>query len=160
LSLAEMDREIGKIVQLRQFQLNDLEQVLMIERQSFRTPWSREMFLKELELDFAYNRVAELKKDKGIAGYIFCWLVLTEATVLSLAVREDLRRQGLALYILETAFDDFKHKGIKEVWLEVRQTNVPARALYTRLGFEQVGIRPKYYYDSNEDAIVMRKALE
>jgi len=156
----ELQGQWEKRVELRACIAEDLDQVMAIEQESFRTPWSRELFLKELSLQFAYHRVAELKQDQTIAGYLFCWLGGPEATILSLAIKPELRRQGLASYLLQRALDDFSREGIKEVWLEVRPSNFFARALYRKFDFQEVGIRPKYYYDSGEDAIVMKKNLD
>ena len=152
-------RDWDSLIEFREFVMEDLKEVYEIELKSFKSPWSKEMFIRELELEFAYNRVAELKRDEMIAGYIFCWVVLNEATILSLAVRSDLRGEGLGGYILKRALLDFKGLGVREVWLEVRPSNIIARGLYRKFGFQEIGIRPRYYQDSNEDAIVMKKEL-
>ncbi len=154
-----MRKQWETLVSLRPFQKQDLEQAMAIEQISFRAPWTREMFLKELELKFAYHRMASLNSEGEIAGYIFCWLMEPEASILSVAVRPDWRRRGLAGYLLLSALDDFQSRGIREVWLEVRPSNFPARSLYRAFEFQPVGIRPKYYYDTGEDAIVMKLKL-
>jgi ribosomal-protein-alanine N-acetyltransferase len=116
------------------------------------------MFERELDLEFSYHMVAELKGG-GIGGYVFCWRAGPEANVMTLAVRSDLRRQGLGSWILQKTLDELENSGIKGVWLEVRPGNLAARSLYRSFGFQEVGIRPKYYYDTGEDAIVMKKEL-
>jgi len=137
----------------------DIDQLLEIEKQSFSMPWSKKMFLHELYLPFSYNRVAELKSDLSIAGFIFCWLSPPEASIMSIAVKPDLRRRGLGAFILAKALHDLKERDTREAYLEVRPGNAAAQALYKSFGFVQVGLRPRYYTDTNEDAIVMKKEL-
>jgi len=135
----------------------DIDALLAIEQQSFRSPWSRKLFEKELTLAFCYNRVAELKAERQLAGYIFCWLAPPEASIMSIAVKPEQRRRGLGSYILGKALEDLKKQGFREAFLEVRPSNHSARSLYQRFGFREVGVRPRYYQDSGEDAIVMKK---
>ena len=146
-------------IELRPAEIGDLEEILEIEQKSFRTPWSRQMFLRELELAFSYHRVARLRINNQLVGYIFCWSADKEASILSLAVNSEFRRQGIGAYILESALRDFKEQGIREAWLEARVSNFPAIALYQRLDFSLVGLRLGYYQDTGEDALVMKKEL-
>jgi len=149
----------SELLDYRPVRLNDLDQIMEIELRSFKTPWSRKMFLRELELNFSYNRAAELRDDKKIAGYVFCWLTKPEASIMSIAVREDLRNQGLGSCLMARTLSDLKAAGAAEAWLEVRPSNSAALALYRRFGFREVGVRPRYYRDSGEDAVVMKKEL-
>jgi len=146
-------------IELRPAEIGDLEAILEIEQKSFRSPWSRQMFLRELNLEFSYHLVARLKTTNQLVGYIFCWKAGTEASILSLAVKSEFRRQGIGTYILESALNHLKEQGIREVWLEVRVSNFSAIALYRRLDFSPVGLRRGYYQDTGEDALVMKKEL-
>jgi len=146
-------------VNYREASLQDIDALLAIEQQSFRSPWSRTMFEKELALQFSYNRVAELKKERELAGYIFCWLAPPEASIMSIAVKPEQRRRGMGTYLLGKTLEDLKAMAVREVFLEVRPSNFSARSLYQRFGFFELGVRPRYYQDSGEDAIVMKKEL-
>ena len=144
---------------LRPAREQDLDELMEIEKQSFRSPWSRKMFQRELGLGFSMHKIAELKGESKIAGFVFCWLAPPEASIMSIAVRPEMRRRGLGGYLLEQTLADLKKLEVREVFLEVRPSNTPARSLYSGFGFFEIGIRPRYYEDSGEDAIVMKKEL-
>ncbi len=149
-----------KSVIFRKIKKEDVDELLEIEKKSFPSPWSREMFLRELEVAFSYHRLIELKGKKEILGYIFCWLGKDEASILSLAVAPKMRGKGLGSFLLKKALDELFSLGILRVWLEVRVSNLPAQALYRKFGFKLVGIRRGYYRDTGEDALVMEKELK
>lgn len=149
-------------ISIQKMKLNDLQQVLEIESQSFTTPWSHYAFLTELrDNSFAYYFVAKLEspnqKDQQIIGYAGMWIIMDEAHITTIAVGQSYRCMGvgekLLLHIIETA----KEKRVVGMTLEVRESNVAARHLYEKLGFEVRGIRKKYYTDDNEDALIMWK---
>ena len=95
----------------------------------------------------------------GGAGYIGSQSLPPEADVLNLAVAPDCRRQGLGRKLLCTLTELLHSRGIESLSLEVRPTNQAALALYSDLGFAQVGRRPKYYVNPTEDALILRKEL-
>jgi len=134
-----------------------LPEVLSIENASFTTPWSMSAFLYEMRNPASICYVAEI--DSQVAGYIVARHVLDEAHMFNLAVREDLRRKGIARALIKKTIEDIKRGGCKIIYLEVRESNLPARRLYESFGFKEVGIRRAYYSLPVEDAIVMTLEL-
>jgi [ribosomal protein S18]-alanine N-acetyltransferase len=149
----------SKLINYRPTMVSDLDAIMEIENQSFRTPTRRETYEKELDYNFYLKRVAELKEDLTIAGYGFCLVTPPEASVMSIAVRPELRKKGLASHFLKKILDDLKALKVREVWLDVRPSNRAAQALYQGSGFHRAGVRAGYYSDSGEDALVMKKEL-
>lgn len=131
--------------------------ILSIERDSFPSPWDKQSFESELDRDISHFWVATM--DGVLAGYICFWVAAGVVHLLNIAVRKDRRRQGLGRRLLFKMFETGSDNGASAAWLEVRPSNIAARALYSRMGFEEVGRRPRYYSDSQEDAILMTVAL-
>lgn len=132
-------------------------QIAALEKLCFSDPWSEASVAAECENPLSLWLVAEL--DGKVAGYIGSQSVPPEADVLNLAVAPDCRRQGLGRKLLCTLTELLHSRGIEALFLEVRPTNQAALALYSDLGFVQVGRRPKYYVNQTEDALILRKEL-
>ncbi|MBI3609056.1 MAG: ribosomal protein S18-alanine N-acetyltransferase [Nitrospirae bacterium] len=131
----------------------DLDEVLAIERTSFSNPWTEGMFLAELrENPFAQFLITV--RDGAIIGYAGGWLIVDELHLLNLAVHPDFRRRGVADQLVDRLFRCGGGR-ITKASLEVRRSNGAAIALYERFGFHSVGVRPRYYMDPSEDALVM-----
>ena len=146
-------------VQIEPMRVRDLNGVLSIEKESFPTPWSRYAFLTELlENDRAYYLVAKTK-DRKLVGYIGIWLILDEGHITTIAVHPHYRGRGIGRKLLETAEVLGRERDIHRFTLEVRVSNTVAHDLYIKMGFKDGGIRPGYYRDNNEDAIIMWKEL-
>ena len=140
----------------------DLDEVLAIERASFITPWTRLMFLSEFEKNgISHIYVARSKgiKNRTILGYIVLWHLGEEAQIANIATHPGYLRKGIGEKILKFSLQKIKEMGAIEVFLEVRVSNIAARDLYGKSGFKNFGIRKKYYADTGEDAILMKKAL-
>jgi len=90
-----------------------------------------------------------------IVGYLCFWLVEGETHILNLAVHPERRRQGIASRLLRWGLDYCREKGAREITLEVRRSNYKAISLYRRFHFEPRGVRPRYYGDTGEDAVIM-----
>jgi ribosomal-protein-alanine N-acetyltransferase len=135
----------------------DLDEVMVLERRSFKHPWSAELFLDELKHEWSTVLVAERPGHGGgrLVGFIIFWLVHDEIHILNLATDPDQRRQGIARTFLVECMQRGRARGCRLATLEVRRSNVGAIQLYERFGFRAVGVRPHYYADENEDAIVM-----
>ncbi len=136
----------------------DLDQVLPIERASFPTPWTRAAFLYEIQ----QNRVAHcttLRSRSGVVGYLCFWEIGHEIHITNLAVHPEWRRRGVARRLLATALAEGASRGVVLAFLEVRPTNTRALALYDSLGFQIIGRRNGYYFDTGEDALVMEARL-
>jgi ribosomal-protein-alanine N-acetyltransferase len=146
-------------VQVEPMRVRDLDAVLAIERVSFPTPWSRYAYLSELlENDRAYYLVARTS-DRRVVGYIGIWLILDEGHITTIAVHPLQRGRGIGRQLLEAAETIARELGALRVTLEVRVSNTVAHNLYRKIGFADAGIRPGYYRDNNEDAIIMWKEL-
>ena len=139
--------------------LEDLDEVLAIERLSFQTPWSRGAFRYEL----TQNRVARslvLRIGGGLAGYLCLWEIGHEIHITNLAVHPSFRRRGAARALLGHILEDARASGVELIFLEVRPTNAEALTLYESLGFRVIGRRKGYYFDTGEDALVMEARLD
>ena len=137
----------------------DLDEVVAIERVSFTLPWSRGAFLYEME----QNRVARcwvMREDDRVAGYLCVWEIGDEVHVTNIAVHPVWRRRGIGRALLGGLVADAGQRGMRLIGLEVRPSNSEARTLYTSFGFQVVGRRKGYYYDTGEDALVMEARLD
>lgn len=134
----------------------DLDAIDEIERHSFPLPWPRSTFEAELARPHARIAVARARRVVGFCNY---WLVADEVHILAIAVHPDRRRGGLGARLLAHALDDGRAIGSVRATLEVRRGNAPAIALYERAGFRTVHVRPRYYQDNGEDALVMLAEL-
>jgi ribosomal-protein-alanine N-acetyltransferase len=146
------------MVRVEPMRLEDLEGILEIEEASFPTPWSRKSFLYELlENERAVYLVA--REEDRVQGYIGMWLILDEGHITNLAVHPRARGRGIGELLLKALMAVSRSRGINRLTLEVRVSNLIARSLYAKLGFVGAGIRPGYYLDNNEDALIMWKGL-
>lgn len=136
----------------------DLPAVVAIEQASFGDPWPPESFASLLERDSAWFAVAEVPE--GVVGYAVVFLVADEAEIANIAVHESVRRRGVGAALLDASLAAARAHGAGNVYLEVRPSNVAARALYESRGFVQIGVRRRYYRRPVEDAIVLQCALD
>jgi ribosomal-protein-alanine N-acetyltransferase len=134
--------------------LEDLDQVQHIEEASFSTPWPPNAYRSEL----LTNRLASYlvaRVDDRIVAYGGMWLMVDEAHITTFAVHPAWRRQRLGERLLLAFLDLARDRHAREATLEVRLSNLAARRLYEKYGFRPVGVRPRYYSDNNEDALIM-----
>jgi [ribosomal protein S18]-alanine N-acetyltransferase len=134
--------------------LEDVDEVQRIEQASFSTPWPSNAYRSELQT----NRLASYliaRIDDTIVGYGGMWLMVDEAHITTFAVHPAWRRQGIGERLLLAFLDLARDRHAREATLEVRLSNLPARRLYEKYGFRPVGLRPRYYSDNNEDALIM-----
>ena len=140
----------------------DLEPILAIEQLSFQWPWGRISFEGELSCQNAHNyvvRSAKADNKSQVIAYAFIRRAVDELHILKIAVTPAWRGHGIATWLLNSCFTMGTRQGVRSVHLEVRPSNIPAVELYERLGFQEIGRRPNYYADSNEDALLMMKVL-
>lgn len=130
-------------------------QVAELERLCFSDPWSENSVASELENPLALWLVAA--EDDRIAGYVGSQTVLGETDMMNIAVHPDFRRQGIAEVLVTALEEQLRAMGSKCLTLEVRESNVPAKTLYHKLGFSQIGKRPNYYRNPREAALILRK---
>ena len=134
----------------------DLDEVMVIERTSFRHPWSSRFFLEEMQVACARSVLAEI--NGKIVGYVLFWLLPEEVDIHNIAVHTEFRRQGIGHILLQQVVEQARNRNSSRITLEVRVSNLPAQKLYESLGFSSKGLRKGYYSDDGEDALMM--ALE
>jgi len=132
-----------------------INEICVIEEESFSTPWSRGAFERELKSDFAYY-FAALDENGAVAGYCGLWHVVNEGHITNIAVKPGFRNRGVGSMLVEKLISFAVEKEMLGLTLEVRMGNRAAFALYNRYGFKPEGIR-KEYYGSGEDAVIMWK---
>lgn len=147
---------------IRRARLTDMSTIWEIEKLSFPSPWSRWCFLSELSNPVSTTLVAgpPASEPWQVWGYIIFWVAAEEMHILNLAVHPDRRRQGIARALLTEAIRLARLQKAAAAWLEVRPSNHPAQALYESFGFTEVGLRPHYYADTQEHAIIMELVWE
>ncbi len=138
--------------------VEDLPEVVAIERASFPNPWTGPLFLQELQV--AFSRIILARRPGGpVAGYVCRWCVADEVHVLNVAVDPGYRGQGHGGALLREVLREAREGCAIAVTLEVRRSNAAARRLYESFCFEEVGVRPNYY-GRGEDALILRLALD
>ncbi|MBN2539283.1 MAG: ribosomal protein S18-alanine N-acetyltransferase [Deltaproteobacteria bacterium] len=140
-------------IETRDMIAEDLDDVLLIERTSFSTPWSQGMFLEEMQHPFCHDLTATV--NGHIVGYISFAVVSDEVHLRNIAVHEDWKRHGVASKLISRMIAISSCKDAIYGTLEVRKSNEAALALYKRFGFVVEGIRPSYYSETGEDALIM-----
>lgn len=140
----------------------DLEDVLALEGLCFTNPTTRDMLVWEAERsDVSHGFVLRPSASARAAGapaivaYCSIWLIFEELHINTLAVHPEWRRQGLAVRLLMHVFAAAVARGAEKATLEVRRSNVAAQRLYERFGFATTAVRPNYYRDPVEDALIL-----
>jgi [ribosomal protein S18]-alanine N-acetyltransferase len=142
------------ILRIEPMTLADLPAVHAIEQASFDAPWPPEAYRNDLES----NRLAQYlvaRVGDEVAAYGGMWLMVDEGHIITFAVHPAWRRQHIGERLLLSFIDLAVDRGAHEATLEVRLSNLPARRLYEKFGFRPVGLRPRYYSDNGEDALIM-----
>lgn len=144
----------GGELRFRLMTMDDLDTIVQIERESFTAPWSEEAFRAELTQNM-FAKYMIMEQDGIVLGYGGMWLIVDEAHVTNIAVREPYRGQGLGEKLLREMMRTASWLGMLRMTLEVRVSNEIAQSLYRKLGFYDAGLRPGYYSDNREDALIM-----
>ena len=140
---------------IRKAEAKDVLAIEEIEKQCFTVPWSYESLYQDIvENKLAFYIVDELAAGQ-ICGYVGIWKIFDEGHITNVAVAPEYRRKHIARAMLEALMEVTAEAGIERYTLEVRAGNEPAIRLYEGLGFTSEGIRPGYYEDNGEDAIIM-----
>ena len=143
-------------IKVRIAEFSDLDDIYKLDVATFAMPWSKEALSYDiLENDNAFVIVAEYEGE--FAGYADIWTVLDEADLNSIAVRVDFRRKGIGDAIMLAMTEMLSANGVATINLEVRVSNMPAIKLYKKYGFNECGVRPGYYLDNGEDALIMKR---
>ncbi len=133
----------------------DLEEIFAVESRSFEDPWPEEVFRAELRHCWSHCHVLRRTETSELLGYIVFWSVADEVHLLNVAVNPDERHHHYGRMLVDFMLGFAAENKARFVTLEVRRSNVAAIALYESGGFRQVGVRPKYYSNNGEDAILM-----
>ena len=142
---------------IREMKREDVPAIAELEKLCFSDPWSENSIASELDNPLSYWLVAEY--NGKIAGYVGSQSVLDAADMMNLAVSPDCRQQGVGQALVNGLVQHLQKNNVIALLLEVRVSNARAISLYEKLGFEQVGRRPKYYHNPREDALILRKEL-
>ena len=132
--------------------------VAALEKICFSDPWSENSVSSELKNKLSLWLVAE--ENGTVAGYIGSQTCGEESDVMNVAVHPDFRRRGIAEALVNALVAELKAIGSHCLTLEVRASNVPAIALYEKMGFSEIGRRKNYYRNPREDALILRKEWE
>lgn len=158
-----MSASVHGTITLRPMTPGDLDDVHRIETEAHRHPWSRDLIRKELDHEWSRVLVAEAREAEELPprpiGYIIFWLVHDELHILNVATAPHARRRGIGRTLMIEAETMARRNGAVLSTLEVRRSNTGAIALYEGLGYERVGMRPRYYQEDGEDAFVLNKDL-
>lgn len=146
-------------ITFRPMTVADIEQVHEIDTLSFTLPWSERSFRFELtENQHSIAWVAEAERPEGsalVVGMIVVWVIMDEAHIATFATHPDYRGGGIGKRLLANTLLECYRKGARLAYLEVRKGNLTAQKLYDKFGFVVAGVRPRYYKDNNEDALLM-----
>lgn len=164
----------SRTIVVRKMNLSDVDAVHEIENLSITPPWSKQGFVDGLANENADFYVAEAIEEviqnadsgsamcdskKRVVGYCGLYFAADEGEITNVAVLPKCRGNGIADQILTAAFADAREKGLAQIFLEVRASNIPAQKLYEKHGFVSCGIRKNFYREPKEDAIVMMLSL-
>jgi ribosomal-protein-alanine N-acetyltransferase len=159
---------------VRRAAATDLPQIVDIERGAFSDPWSQRSFAGLLARPEVYFIVAEAQPASApaevpaersggppgqVLGYAVAWFVVEEGEVANIAVHPGCRGQGVGASLLDDVLREARDRQVVALFLEVRESNEPARALYASRDFHPVGRRRNYYRSPVEDALLLRRAL-
>ncbi len=133
----------------------DLDGVLAIEDASFNSPTTRGWYEAELQRPEVCHIYVLRTDDCPVAAFCAFWRVADQIHINNLAVRPESRGQGLATHLLAVVMAEAAQMGVASATLEVRRSNLPALRLYAKAGFVEAGVRPNYYTQPVEDALVL-----
>ena len=145
-------------ISIKKADISHLEQIEAIEKTLEHRNLSYDSIKKDLENENTYYLVAIDTTTNNIVGYIGCELLVDHADITAVATDKDYLKQGIASTLLNTLEKHLQQKQIDSIFLEVRTSNIPAINLYTKLNYNKIAIRTKYY-DNLEDANIMKKDL-
>lgn len=151
-------RDTGDGIRIRSATASDIDRVLQLETEAFSDAWTRSSFVQLLGDTRSLFAVA-CGDDGLVHGYVVAWYVADEGEIANLAVASTSRRRGIGGMLLDTALDAARARNAASVYLEVRDSNESAQALYASRGFEPVMRRRRYYRAPTEDALVLKLDL-
>lgn len=139
---------------VRRATIEDAKEIFAIEMECFSVPWSLDSI--ETELVNEDRKLYYVIEDaNGVVGYAGAWLVYDEGQITNIAIRPSARRQGFGAKLTSALIEECFKRGMHEIFLEVRISNLSALSLYRKLGFTVKGMRKNYYSEPKEDAYIM-----
>lgn len=139
---------------VRRATIEDAKEIFAIEMECFSVPWSLDSI--EIELLNEDKKLYYVIEDaNGVVGYAGAWLVYDEGQITNIAIRPSARRQGFGAKLTSALIEECFKRGMHEIFLEVRISNLSALSLYRQLGFTVKGMRKNYYSEPKEDAYIM-----
>ena len=143
---------------IRKAAKSDIAAIIEIEKSLFSDPWDIQLFEDAIEKENKYFFV--VVEAGKLAGYIIFEKVLDEGHISNLAIAKEYQKRGIGSKLVSYVLDLARQKKLKEIFLEVRESNEAAKKLYSKFGFKEVGRRKGYYSKVNEDALIFRLGLE
>jgi [ribosomal protein S18]-alanine N-acetyltransferase len=137
--------------EIRKMKIEDIPTIMILEKELFSTAWEEEMFIEEIEKQYAY--VLEIKNK--IIGYICGWKLLDEFNITNIAIVENFQRKGFGKAIVQYLMSKLLDENCFKFFLEVRKSNLAVIKFYTKFGFSIIGYRKKYYHSPQEDALIL-----
>ena len=135
----------------------DLPGVMELDREAFPDPWSLESWKRELNMKTPPSIWYVADVGGRIAGFAGIWVVAGEAQLMKIAVKKEVRKQGVGDTLLDFVIGESQGEDAVAITLEVRESNVAAQKFYEHCGFVSQGIRPGYYSDTHEGAVIMKR---
>lgn len=141
-------------IEISRLTLEDIDDLMVVEKLSFTIPWSKEAFVEEVTNN-KFARYIVAKVNGKAIGYAGLWKIFDEGHITNVAVHPEYRRNGVGYMLVKSLIDLAQEENITRMTLEVRKSNIPAQNLYAKFGFKIEGFRKEYYADNKEDAIIM-----
>jgi ribosomal-protein-alanine N-acetyltransferase len=140
--------------------IEDVPDVAALESRVFHDAWSVESFLAEVERRPEIGHPFVVHEDGRLVAYGVVWFIVDELHIGNLAVDPDYQGRGIGRRLMNYILDEGRRRSMTSAMLEVRPSNVRARALYESFGFYQINVRRNYYQDDREDALVLALRLD
>lgn len=147
-------------IRIRKIRKEDIDEVHLIEQEQFLHPWKKDFFYRELSHNIAWFHAAENVETKEIAGYILFWIIEETLELHDIAVKGTYKKKGIGGLMMSFMLETARAKGVEELFLEVRKSNMDAVGFYERYGFKQISVRKDYYRNPVEDALIFRLLLD
>jgi len=141
---------------IRSATAEDIPAILAIERKAEHAAhWPEERYREMFESEDSRRLILIIEERGAVQGFVIGQVLDQECEIENLVVAADARRRGLGSKLLQSVIDAARHEGVIAFFLEVRETNLAARALYNRAGFVENGRRKQYYREPEEDGILL-----
>ena len=145
------------MISIVKFENRHIDECVQIEKKCFSDPWSKNMITLSFSSSVSLFFAAE--DDDGLIGFIMAYKVLDEIEIINIAVNEKYRKNGVGSSLLNEILKVASNEKIKNIYLEVRKSNVTAIKFYEKYGFSVYSVRKMYYNKPIEDALMMRMHL-